>query len=67
MGFMRNVAIIKDPRKIYEYSICHDCPPDFFLFGISDDGLGNKGIEVQVWLDRKTETAWFLKCRKANK
>jgi len=34
------------------------------LFGISDDGLGNKGIEIEVWLNRESSTLFFMKCKK---
>ncbi|CAE6488990.1 hypothetical protein [Candidatus Nitrosotenuis uzonensis] len=66
-GFLRNIVHIKDPTKVYHHTACENCPPDFHLFGLSDDGLGNSGIEIQVWLHKKTQTAWFLKCRKATK
>lgn len=67
MGFIRNIAITEKPTEMYAHTPCEKCPPNFFLFGISDDGLGNKGIEIQVWLDEKTGTGWFLRCRKASK
>lgn len=63
-GFIRNIVFMKNPPAVYNYTKCKKCPPDFYLFGISDDGLGNKGIEFQVWLHRKSNTLWFLKCKK---
>jgi hypothetical protein len=66
-GFIQNVVLIKEPTEVYHHTPCEDCPPDFHLFGLSDDGLGNKGIEIQIWLNHKANTAWFLKCRKAMK
>lgn len=62
-GFIRNVIYAKEPREIYNHTPCVNCPPDFVLFGLSDNGLGKKGIEIQCWLDKKTGTIWFLKCR----
>ena len=66
-GFIRNIVYLKDPRKIHYYTICHDCPPQIALFGISDDGLGNKGIEILTWIDDKSKMITFLQCKKANK
>ena len=66
-GFIRNIVYVKDPRRVYNYTICLDCPPKIALFGISDDGLGHKGIEVLTWLDDKTKMITFLQCRKEEK
>ncbi len=66
-AFIRNVIYVRDPTKIYEHTPCKNCPPNFLLFGISDDGLGHKGVEIQVWLDTKTKTIWFLKCTMGKK
>ena len=37
------------------------------LFDISDDGLGNKGIEILTWIDNNTNAITFLQCRKTTK
>jgi len=66
-NFVRSVVHIKDPVKFYKTTKCPNCPPSVRLFGISDDGLGNKGIEVQVWLRNPRNELIFLKCRKAEK
>ncbi len=50
IGFMLN---LKDPKKAYLYTNCDDCVPDLHLFGILDDGIGNKGLELQIYLDEK--------------
>jgi len=66
-GFIRNVIYAKDPTHVYHHTPCVNCPPDFHLFGLSDNGLGSKGIEIQLWLQKSTNTIWFLKCRLAKK
>lgn len=66
-GFIRNIVNVKEPTLVYQHTVCKECPPDFYLFGLSDDGLGNKGIENQVWINRKEKIIWFLKCKKAVK
>src|SRR3989304_9472466 len=47
-----SMRIVKDPSKLYKFSRCDDCIEDLYLFGCGDDGLGNKGIELQVYLDK---------------
>ena len=63
-GFLRNVVYANDPTEMYEITECADCPPSVVLFGLSDDGLGNKGIEIQVWINKKFNILHFLKCNK---
>ena len=41
----------KDPRRRHEYVTCHDCMPGMYLFGVVDDGVGNKGVALQIHLD----------------
>jgi len=65
--FIRNVAHFKDPTKFYNTTKCKKCPHSVLLFGISDDGIGNKGIEVQIWIRNTRKELIFLKCRKAKK
>ncbi|GEM_PF-6290022 len=48
-----NMLYLKDPTKIYYYTNCDDCLPDLHLFGIQDDGIGNKGIELQIYIDKQ--------------
>ena len=65
--FIRNVAQFKDPVKFYNTTKCKDCPNSVLLFGISDDGIGNKGIEVQIWMRNTRKELIFLKCIKVKK
>ena len=43
-----------DPTKFYQSTICDECEPNTHLFGILNDGLGNKGLELQVKVDKQT-------------
>ena len=43
-----------DPTKFYQNTICDDCIPGMYLFGILDDGLGHKALEMQVHIDKQT-------------
>lgn len=43
-----------DPTQHYQNTICKDCLlDDCYLFGVSDDGGGNKGVALQIHLDRQ--------------
>lgn len=66
-GFIRNITTVKNPVRYYEGTKCTDCPPQIHLFGISDDGLGHKGIEVQAWIDKDCKLIVFLDCKKKRK
>jgi hypothetical protein len=56
----------KDPSKVYKFTNCDDCIEDLYLFGCHDDGLGNKGLEIQVYLDRKRKVLSPITVRKVN-
>ena len=58
---------MKDPSKVYEFIICEDGIKDLYLFGIADDGLGNKGIELQIYLDRSKKILSPITVRKVTK
>lgn len=47
-----SMLMIKDPARVYEYTRCDECVPDLYLFGVADDGVGNKGVELQIYLHR---------------
>jgi hypothetical protein len=61
--FLNDIRYLKDPRKHYLYSVCDDCPPSYCLFGVSDDGLGNKGLDVLIII-AKNDTLLGLVCKK---
>ena len=46
------MARYKDPTRHYENTACNT-DPNLRLFGIQDDGVGNKGLGLQVYLDRE--------------
>ncbi len=52
--FLNHIRYLKDPKKHYEYQTCKDCPPNYCLFGVSDDGLGNKSVSVLIIIQDKT-------------
>lgn len=54
----------KDPPKVYQFTKCEDCREGLYLFGILDDGLGNKGFELQVYLDKKKKILSPITVRK---
>ena len=61
---LMNMIGMKDPSKKYQFTRCNDLRKDLYLFGIADDGLGNKGIELQVYLDRKNKVLSPITVRK---
>ena len=58
---------MKDPSKVYKFARCDECREGLYLFGIVDDGLGNKGFELQVFLDRKKKILSPITIRKVLK
>ena len=44
----------RNPIRGREHTTCDDCIPDMYLLGVVDDGLGNKGLVLQIHLDRQT-------------
>ena len=55
----------KDPTKIYKHEICAECKDGLFLFGIADNGLGHKGVEIMIFLDYKKHILYPIFCRTA--
>ena len=53
----------KDPTRIYNHKVCKECKEGMFLFGIADDGVGNKGVEVMIFLDYKKNILHPIFCR----
>ena len=43
----------RNPLRGREYTACGDCIPDTYSLGVVDDGLGNKGLALQIHLDRQ--------------
>ena len=41
----------KDPTKDYENEICCEEDPNWRLFGFYDDGVGNKRLEMLIYLN----------------
>lgn len=61
--FLNEIRYVKDPRRHYSYTVCKKCPPSYCLFGVGDDGLGNKGIEVLIIM-AKNNVLLGLVCKK---
>jgi len=64
---IEHMLSVKDPSKVYQFTRCTDCREGLYLFGIKDDGLGNKGLELQVYLDRKKKILSPITVRKVLK
>ena len=45
------MVLKKNPAAIYQNTICDDSVPDLRLFGIQDDGLGNKRLGLLIYID----------------
>ena len=58
------MLMMKNPAKAYHYTRCDECTPDLYLFGISDDGFGNKGLELQIHLDKQRNVLAPITVRK---
>ncbi len=43
----------KNPTAVYQNEVCDECLPDLYLFGVHDDGIGNKKLALLIHLDRK--------------
>ncbi len=56
---------VKDPSKLFPYPQCDSCPPNMYLFGVSDDGVGNKGLEIQIVIGKETKILYPFNCRKS--
>lgn len=64
---IEQMRMMKDPSKIYNFTKCVDCMDDLYLFGCVDDGVGNKGIEIQIYLDRTKNVLAPITVRKVTK
>ncbi|KFM19613.1 hypothetical protein AAA799P11_00602 [Marine Group I thaumarchaeote SCGC AAA799-P11] len=64
---IERMLYLKEPQKTYRYTNCDDCMPDLFLFGVLDDGIGNKGLELQIYLDKKRKVLAPITVRKAKR
>ncbi len=60
---INNMRYVKDPTRLYPYPQCDNCPNNMYLFGISDDGVGNKGLEIQIIVSKDTHTLYPFNCR----
>ena len=58
---------LKEPQKTYQYTKCDECIPNLYLFGLLDDGIGNKGLELQIYLDSKRNILAPITVRKVNR
>jgi|APSaa5957512535_1039671.scaffolds.fasta_scaffold16658_6 hypothetical protein len=58
-----NMRYNKDPTKTYKHEECKECKKGLFLFGVADDGLGNKGVELMVFFDFKKKVLYPIFCR----
>lgn len=54
----------KDPTRVYQNTICDNCVPDLRLFGIQDDGVGNKGLGLLIYLDRERRVLYPISVNK---
>ena len=53
----------KDPVKVIKHKICEECKDGLVLFGLADDGVGNKGVELMVFLNYKKHVLYPIFCR----
>ena len=44
---------MKNPAAVYQSEACDECIPDLHLFGVHDDGVGNKKLALLIYLDRE--------------
>lgn len=63
---IESMLLMKNPARAYHYVRCDDCMDDLYLFGILDDGIGNKGYEIQIYLDKKRKILAPITVRKVN-
>lgn len=48
----------KDPVEVYDGIACDDCMHDTWLFGVQDDGSGNKGLKLQIYINRDRQVLY---------
>ena len=56
--FITNMAQTEKPLNKWNHKTC-PTHKDFHLFGLNDDGLGNKRLEVLVQLDYENKSLKF--------
>ena len=56
--FIKNIAQTDSPLDKWMHETCHN-HTDFHLFGLNDDGLGNKRLELLLQLDFENRTIGF--------
>ena len=61
---INSMRYVKNPARLFPYPQCDHCPENMYLFGVSDDGIGNKGLEIQMIVGKKTHTLYPFNCRK---
>ncbi len=55
---------MRDPSESYQHVKCDESVTDLYVIGISNDGLGNMGLELQFHLDRESKTLEPIRVRK---
>lgn len=53
----------RDPTTKYHNVTCDNCNPDTRLFGIQDDGVGNKRLGLLIRFDRQRNVLYPLGVR----
>ena len=46
----------KDPTVAYHNEVCFERFPDYHVFGIHDDGVGNKRLALEMHIDKQKKT-----------
>ena len=65
---IENMKTVKNPLRAYPlHKKCSDCDDDVYLFGMLDDGLGHKGLELQINLDKKKKILTPITVRKVKR
>ena len=55
----------KDPTAVYHNEVCDECRPNFYIFGIHDDGVGNKKLTLQIYIDKEEKILYPMSVYKA--
>lgn len=56
--FIKNLALETNPLHIWNHKTC-PTHKEFHIFGLNDDGLGNKKLEVLIQLDFDNKALTF--------
>jgi len=64
--FIKNLADEDNPLKIWNHQTC-PTHKEFHIFGLNDDGLGNKQLEVLIQLDFDNKTLTFCMIEEVNR